>query len=653
VWSPPSTGKPRRRLVPLALVVVLVLVVSTDALASRSWSSQRKLDRSGFARRDAQPPSAPSGLGLTRVTATTLSLSWRPSRDNRGLRGYVISRDATLVATTRTSTTLRGLACGRTYTLGVAAVDTSGNSSRVASLSASTSPCPDRLAPTRPANVIQTAATDTTISLLWSRSLDDVGVAGYGMYLNRVPIGSARGTSFVATGLKCGTSYSLGIDSYDSARNRSAVTSVFASTSACPVTVAVPTPTPLASQAPTPTTSIPLQRYNFRETSHSSNSISTAWDAQPAAVKYRTGRNGLALSDVRGLNYTFTGLNCGTAYSLSLQPFDLAGPRRFSIISATTAPCSTPPTATAPAPLTSGAVTPTPPPTLPPSPPAPPPLATPTTPSPPPPTVGAGEVVFNGDFETGNVSQWTWGAQCANTGVPSSASLSRGTVAVQSEIVAQGNYAARIDLPAAPSDKTACETLSKRATGVGTDDYYGLMVRFPSGWREPSHAGWGLAIAQLNYQGIWGAPVMLVAHADRVALVLQSGLCRSVNTSESGCAYTSGPGGNVKPMLAVPPPLALGAWHQLVVHLRWATDSSGVIEVWHRTKGASNWKKTVSVSGYPTVQWTAEKGPQASTAGFSSDKIGAYRGRADFPLTVWHDGFVRTSSFGAAVSALP
>jgi hypothetical protein len=224
---------------------------------------------------------------------------------------------------------------------------------------------------------------------------------------------------------------------------------------------------------------------------------------------------------------------------------------------------------------------------------------------------------------------------------------------VQSEIVAQGKYAARIDLPAAPSDNTACETLSKRSIGIGTDDYYGLMVRFPSGWREPSPAGWGLAIAQLNYQAIWGAPVMLVAHADHVALVMQSGLCRSVYTSDPGCAYSSGPGGNIKQMLAVPPPLTLGAWHQLVVHFRWATDSSGVVEVWHRIKGEGPWTKTISVRGYPTVQWTADEGPLEIAGSNTTDKIGAYRAGAEFPLTIWHDGYVRATSFAAAASALP
>jgi hypothetical protein len=106
-------------------------------------------------------------------------------------------------------------------------------------------------------------------------------------------------------------------------------------------------------------------------------------------------------------------------------------------------------------------------------------------------------------------------------------------------------------------------------------------------------------------------------------------------------------------MTAVPAPLALGVWHELIVHVRWTTDSSGIIEVWHRLQGGGSWVKTVSLRGYPTVQWTAEAGPEALAGSVTSDKIGAYRGRADFPLTVWQDGFVRTTSFAAAAGALP
>jgi hypothetical protein len=263
-------------------------------------------------------------------------------------------------------------------------------------------------------------------------------------------------------------------------------------------------------------------------------------------------------------------------------------------------------------------------------------------------TPARGNAAFSGGFETGNYSQWNWGAQCANTGVPSEL----GTLSIQSQIVGQGTYAAQFDLPAAGT-YNSCETLDKRQIGLGSDDYYGLMVRFPSNWVEPSPAGWGLSLAQFNFQGIWGSPVSLNAHADHVSLVTQTGLCNAVSTSSPGCAYSSGIGGNVAQMVAVRAPLALNVWHELIVHVHWATDSSGVIEVWHRLQGSTAWTKTVSLTGLPTVQWTATHGPSALAGAVTADKIGAYRGPASFPLTIWQDGFVRTNSFTRTAAKLP
>lgn len=258
-------------------------------------------------------------------------------------------------------------------------------------------------------------------------------------------------------------------------------------------------------------------------------------------------------------------------------------------------------------------------------------------------------VVFSGDFETGKISQW--GGQCVNTGLPSSPSLVRGTVNLTVRVVGEGKYAARFNLPPAETNN-ACELLDKRPIGLGTDDYYGLMVFFPKSWREPSPAGWGLLIAQFSYQGIHGPPVGLEAHANSIKLVIQTGQCQLITSGGGGCAYSNGPGGNVKPLVAVPAPLVLHAWHELIVHVHHAIDSSGVIEVWHRLKGQVGWKKTVSLSGYPTVQWTPER---LSILSYNAtvDKIGAYRGHADFPLSIWQDGFVRTTSFAAAAAALP
>ena len=257
--------------------------------------------------------------------------------------------------------------------------------------------------------------------------------------------------------------------------------------------------------------------------------------------------------------------------------------------------------------------------------------------------------VFVGDLETGKISPWR--GQCANTGLASDAAIARGTVNLTVRLVGQGKHAARFNLPAAETN-TACELVTQRLIGLGAHDYYGLMFLFPRRWQEPSPAGWGLAIAQLGFQGIWGSPISLNAHAHNVALVMQTGVCSLPSSGHPGCAYSSGPNGNLKPLSAVPSPLALGVWHELILHVYRTTDSTGVIEVWHRLKGQKTWKQTVSVHGYPTVQWTPDR---LSVLHFNAtvDKIGAYRGKADFPLSVWLDGFVRTTSFAGAAAALP
>ena len=91
----------------------------------------------------------------------------------------------------------------------------------------------DTSPPTTPTNVGVSASTQSSLSLSWSASTDNVGVAGYGVYLNGARIGATTSTSYVFGSLSCGTVYTLGVDAYDAAGNRSAQASLSAQTSAC------------------------------------------------------------------------------------------------------------------------------------------------------------------------------------------------------------------------------------------------------------------------------------------------------------------------------------------------------------------------------------------------------------------------------------
>ena len=133
-----------------------------------------------------------------------------------------------------TTYTYTGLACGTSYTLGVDAYDAAGNRSSVSSVTAATSPCADTSAPSAPSGLAVQGRTQTGITVGWTASSDNVGVTGYGRYRNGSLVSSGTGTSYTFSGLTCGTSYSLGIDAYDAAGNRSTRSSLTASTDACP-----------------------------------------------------------------------------------------------------------------------------------------------------------------------------------------------------------------------------------------------------------------------------------------------------------------------------------------------------------------------------------------------------------------------------------
>jgi hypothetical protein len=81
----------------------------------------------------------------------------------------------------------------------------------------------------------KTGSTETSVSLSWNASTDNVAVTGYGVYRDASLLGSTGGTSYVMSGLACGTSYFFSVDAYDAAANRSAKVTATAATSACPV----------------------------------------------------------------------------------------------------------------------------------------------------------------------------------------------------------------------------------------------------------------------------------------------------------------------------------------------------------------------------------------------------------------------------------
>ncbi|HET8606476.1 MAG TPA: LamG-like jellyroll fold domain-containing protein, partial [Gaiellaceae bacterium] len=91
----------------------------------------------------------------------------------------------------------------------------------------------DTTAPTTPTGLAATGGTQTSVQLAWNASSDNVGVAGYRVYVDGAAAGTTAATSYAVTGLACGTSHTFAVDAYDAAGNRSGKASTTATTSAC------------------------------------------------------------------------------------------------------------------------------------------------------------------------------------------------------------------------------------------------------------------------------------------------------------------------------------------------------------------------------------------------------------------------------------
>ena len=88
-------------------------------------------------------------------------------------------------------------------------------------------------APTEPGDLTVTGSTQTSVSLSWTASTDDVGVSGYNVYRDGAPAGTTTSTSFTVNGLSCSTGYVIEVEAFDGPGNLSPRADVTGSTTAC------------------------------------------------------------------------------------------------------------------------------------------------------------------------------------------------------------------------------------------------------------------------------------------------------------------------------------------------------------------------------------------------------------------------------------
>lgn len=291
---------------------------------------------------DTTPPTVPGTLTQTGLTYNSVTLTWGAATDAVGVAKYEIYNGTTLLTTVSapaTTVKLTTLKPSTAYNLKVRAVDAAGNASAFGNTVTFTTPAApvDTTAPTVPGTLSYTTLTYNGVTLRYTASTDNVGVAKYEIYNGTTLLTSVAGsvTSPKLT-LTPSTTYNLKVRAVDAAGNASA----FGNT----VTFTTPA-TPADTTAPT----VPA---SLRSTASTTTSISLAWNPSTDNVgvtKYEVYRGTTLLATVSSstLNYTVTGLTKNTAYTFKVRAGDAAGNwSAFSPdLSATTADDVLPPVA--------------------------------------------------------------------------------------------------------------------------------------------------------------------------------------------------------------------------------------------------------------------------------------------------------------------
>ncbi|WP_043637075.1 fibronectin type III domain-containing protein [Nonomuraea candida] len=263
----------------------------------------------GFGRLDPNPPTMPPGLHATDVTDTTASVAWDPASDDVGVTAYGLYRNGSKVGADQTGRTytFTGLTKGQTYELGVDARDATGNRSEKSTITVLA--VTDLAPPTAPGSLRLTDLAHTTATLAWDGATDDVGLAGYGIYLDDSKVGDDQTElSHTFQGLGRGRAYTAGVDAVDTSGNRSPIAEIGFTTLADTLPGAPPgvTATPGVEE------------------------VTLAW--QPASddlgiARYEVLLDGLVTGATSTLGYVIEGLNPDSTYTVGVRAVDDGGGR--------------------------------------------------------------------------------------------------------------------------------------------------------------------------------------------------------------------------------------------------------------------------------------------------------------------------------------
>lgn len=266
--------------------------------------------RSSGLAQDVTPPTMPSNLQGTAISASRIDLTWGASTDTEsGLAAYKVYRDGVLIATvTTTSYSDTGLGEYTQHTYQVAAFDKKGNVSR--KCKAVTLYTVDTTAPGQPTGLAGNAVSISQIDLTWvAPAASGSPLSHYKVYKDGVFLANNSDLSYSATGLSEYTQYSFRVSAVDTYSNEGAQSTAI-------------TPRTLDGTAP----SVPG---NVTATPATPSSVDVNWDnstdAGSGVDHYIVFRDDVDIAHPTVSNYTDTGLTSGTTYVYKIKAVDAQG----------------------------------------------------------------------------------------------------------------------------------------------------------------------------------------------------------------------------------------------------------------------------------------------------------------------------------------
>lgn len=174
-------------------------------------------------------------------------------------------------------------------------------------------------APTVPADLIIIPGNNYA-QLSWDASTDNVGVAGYSVYLNGILVATTSALEYTIEGLDYNTTYDVAVDAFDAAGNFSAKSEVVFTTLPCGDDIAPGLPTDIVT--------VPYEK-----------SIDVSWTAANdniGVVGYNIYQDNELIGVTTEINYTLVNLQPITTYQIKIEAFDACGNTSEASISETT-----------------------------------------------------------------------------------------------------------------------------------------------------------------------------------------------------------------------------------------------------------------------------------------------------------------------------